>query len=55
MIISKEDQTLKFVESGDIVQHSAADSKHYYTLQGVKVAQPTRGLYILNGKKMIVR
>ena len=95
LIISKEDQTLKFAESGDIVQsgeeytveadgnldfvstggvyiesvnisqsvstgidnaqRSIRDAQCYYTLQGVKVAQPTHGLYILNGKKVLVR
>lgn len=32
-------------------QKSCDDS--YYTLQGVKVAQPTKGVYIHNGKKII--
>lgn len=27
----------------------------YYTLQGIKVAKPTRGLYIHNGKKVIIK
>ena len=27
----------------------------WYTLQGVRVAQPTRGLYIHNGKKVVVK
>ena len=27
----------------------------YYDLQGRKVAQPTKGLYIVNGKKVIVK
>lgn len=27
----------------------------YYTLQGVKVAHPTKGIYIHNGKKMIIK
>ena len=27
----------------------------YYTLQGVKVAQPQKGVYIMNGKKVIVK
>lgn len=27
----------------------------YYTLQGVKTKKPTRGLYIINGKKVIVK
>ena len=34
-------------------QQSAANS--YYDLQGRRVAQPTKGLYIVNGKKVIIK
>ena len=27
----------------------------YYNLQGVRVAQPTKGLYIVNGKKVMIK
>ena len=27
----------------------------YYDLQGRKVAQPTKGLYIVNGKKVVIK
>lgn len=27
----------------------------YYTLQGVRVADPTKGIYIVNGKKVVVK
>ena len=27
----------------------------YYDLQGRKVAQPTKGLYIHNGKKVVIK
>ena len=27
----------------------------YYTLQGVKVEHPTKGVYIRNGKKVVVK
>ena len=33
----------------------APASPHVYTLQGVRVAQPAKGVYISDGKKMIVR
>lgn len=93
-VISKEDQTLKFVD-GDVVvsgqeytveadgnldfvttgsvyiesitinpaqtttaissiNAQSADNA-YYNLQGIRVAQPTRGLYIVNGKKVVVK
>jgi hypothetical protein len=31
------------------------NNNHYYDLQGHKVAQPSKGLYIINGKKVLVR
>ncbi len=31
------------------------DQGAYYTLQGVRVAQPTKGFYIHNGKKVIIK
>ena len=34
-------------------QQSAANS--YYDLQGRRVAQPTKGLYIVNGKKVVIK
>ena len=36
------------------VNGSAADGK-CYNLQGQRVEQPTKGLYIVNGKKVIVK
>ncbi len=44
-------------EADGIIKVTAptTDSEAYYTLQGVKVAQPTKGVYIRNGKKVIVR
>lgn len=96
-VISKEDQTLKFVD-GDVVisgqeytveadgnldfvttgsvyiesitispaddnTTTAIQSLHgdtitnngTYNLQGIRVDKPTRGLYIQNGKKMLVK
>ena len=34
---------------------AAAEDGAVYNLQGVRVAQPTKGLYIVNGKKMLVK
>ena len=36
------------------IEHSTMNAEHYYDLQGRRVAQPTKGLYILNGKKVFV-
>ncbi len=33
----------------------AVNDNVYYNLQGVRVAQPTKGLYIVNGKKIFVK
>ena len=36
---------------------SAADSstEDCYTLSGLRVAKPTKGIYVVNGKKIIVK
>ena len=36
------------------VEHEPLHDK-YYTLQGVQIATPTRGIYIRNGKKVWVK
>ena len=35
--------------------HQLTANSQYYDLQGRKVAQPTKGLYIINGKKVVIR
>ena len=42
------------IEAMDI-EHSTLNIEHYYDLQGRRVAQPTKGLYIVNGKKVLVK
>ncbi len=37
------------------IDHSTLTIDHYYDLQGRHVAQPTKGLYIVNGKKVIIK
>ena len=37
------------------VETSKDESGDYYTLQGVKVAQPQKGVYIKNGKKVVIK
>jgi len=49
---------ITFVEDGATAIQSvttATTDDAWYTLQGVRVAQPTRGLYIHNGKKVVVK
>lgn len=37
------------------VETSATADGAYYTLQGVKVEKPTKGIYVHNGKKVIIK
>lgn len=49
---------LKIVVDGEATAIKAIETaadKNVYDLQGRKVAAPTKGLYIINGKKMIVK
>ena len=42
-------------ETTGIETVKAVNNNRYYNLQGVEVAQPTKGLYIVNGKKVLVK
>jgi len=39
----------------EMKRQQAQEDNVYYTLQGTRVQNPTKGLYILNGKKIIVK
>ena len=39
----------------NVAVESAGSSDAYYTLQGIKVQNPSKGLYIQNGKKVIIK
>lgn len=39
----------------DAVKNEESGMKNYFDLQGRKVAQPTKGLYIVNGKKVVIK
>ena len=48
------------IDFGDVtgineVQGSGFKANGYYDLQGRKVAQPSKGLYIVNGKKVVIK
>ena len=55
-----EAQARQFIGFGDNatgidnIEHSTPHIEQYYDLQGRRVAQPTKGLYIVNGKKVII-
>jgi hypothetical protein len=44
-----------FDETTGISQIEKAVDNQYYNLQGVRISKPTKGLYILNGKKYVVK
>jgi len=53
-------RSLKFddSETTGILQTANCDEtsiKNYYSLSGQRIAQPTKGLYIVNGKKVVVK
>ncbi|MCR5315523.1 MAG: hypothetical protein K6E52_06480 [Bacteroidaceae bacterium] len=39
----------------EAISHNAAEQEGIYDLQGRKVNQPSRGLYIVNGKKVMIK
>ena len=39
----------------DNIEHSISRIEQYYDLQGRRVAQPAKGLYVVNGKKVIIK
>lgn len=49
----------EFEEDADgvvkIVIPAGNENGEYYTLQGVRVTNPTKGVYIQNGKKVIIK
>ncbi|MBQ7511129.1 MAG: hypothetical protein IJU11_00115, partial [Prevotella sp.] len=49
-IVFDDDITAINSVRGDVV-----NDNRYYTLSGQQVAQPTKGLYIVNGKKVIIK
>lgn len=43
------------VDNISSVRNGAVTDNAYYTLQGVRVAQPQKGVYVKNGKKVIIK
>ena len=53
-------RSITFVESGttgieDISNKRCNETGDFYDLQGRKVAQPSKGLYIVNGRKVVIK
>ena len=39
----------------DAIEHGTLNIEHYYNLAGQRVSKPTKGLYIVNGKKVVIK
>ena len=39
----------------EVISHKPLTENQYYDLQGRRVVQPTKGLYVVNGKKVVVK
>ena len=51
--ISFDDVTI--VDAARLNNHGEMMNESVYNLQGQRVAQPAKGLYIMNGKKVIIK
>ena len=49
-----DDETTAINEKGIVTSEKSATA-HYYDLQGRRIAQPTKGLYMKNGRKVVVK
>ena len=52
-IIEEEDGTATMIIPASMIEQEEADV--YYNLQGMKVANPQKGIYIKNGKKIVLK
>ena len=52
-IIEEEDGTATMIIPASMIEQEEADV--YYNLQGMKVANPQKGIYIKNGKKIVIK
>ena len=50
-----EDDGTTAVEEAIVNRLAMHNTQHIYDLQGRQVSQPTKGLYIINGRKMVIR
>ena len=55
MLMWVKDNAASGITTGiENMEHSSSAIDHYYDLQGRRVAHPTKGLYIVNGRKVVV-
>ena len=55
MLMWVKDNAASGITTGiENMEHSSSAIDQYYDLQGRRVAHPTKGLYIVNGRKVVV-
>ena len=54
-VINGEDLKIESSYTTHINEYKINENKGYYTLQGIKVSNPNKGIYIKNNKKIVVR
>ena len=52
-MISFDDEDVTGIN--EIERMKNVENEKFYNLNGQQVAQPTRGLYIVNGKKVVIK
>ena len=60
VVASNDFASLNIVLEGEAtgikdIEHSTLNIEHYYDLQGRRVNKPTKGVYIVDGKKVVVK
>ena len=58
-IINGEDLEIKCDGNCEVADHihlnEINNNHYYYTLQGIRIEKPTKGVYIMNGKKVVIK
>ena len=54
-IVFDDEEVSSISEELRVKSEESAPTAEYFDLQGRKVAQPTKGLYIVNGKKVVIK
>lgn len=49
------DNTVTEIKAVETIENKVSNDNAYYNLQGMRVANPTKGIYIHNGKKVIIK
>lgn len=55
MMLVFDDETSGVTEIKNVEVNKQNNDNAYYTLQGIKVLKPTKGIFIHNGKKIVIK